>query len=116
LVADIAIEFTGLRPGEKLTETLIDEGETVTPCVPGITEIRSDWPEDAIDGLDVAKLETLSRTGDAGAVRDLIGRKLAAIRDRSRGSSPAFNAAHNDPAASGVRLPRNGPPKFVSRP
>ena len=34
---DIAIEITGLRAGEKLTEKLVDENEVATSCVPGIT-------------------------------------------------------------------------------
>lgn len=39
---DIEIEFTGLKPGEKLSEILFDDGESVTECVPGIMEIRTD--------------------------------------------------------------------------
>ncbi len=30
---DIAVEFTGLRPGEKLSETLVGEGETLEAAV-----------------------------------------------------------------------------------
>lgn len=38
---DIMIEFTGLKPGEKLTEVLSDVGEEIRSCVEGVTEIRS---------------------------------------------------------------------------
>jgi O-antigen biosynthesis protein WbqV len=37
---DVMIEFTGLKPGEKLAEVLSDEGEEVCPCVEGIMEVR----------------------------------------------------------------------------
>ena len=78
---DIAIEITGLRAGEKLTEKLIDENEVATPCVPGITEIHSGSPEGVVDRLDVSRLVTLSRAGDAEAVRDLIASNLSAVRE-----------------------------------
>lgn len=38
---DVMIEFTGLKPGEKLAEVLSDAGEEVLPCVDGIMEVRS---------------------------------------------------------------------------
>jgi O-antigen biosynthesis protein WbqV len=42
---DVLIEFTGLKPGEKLAELLSDEGEDVSPCVEGIMELK--WPRNA---------------------------------------------------------------------
>jgi O-antigen biosynthesis protein WbqV len=78
---DIAIEITGLRAGEKLTEKLVDENEVTTPCVPGITEIRSGSPEGVINRLDVSRLATLSRAGDVEALRDLIASNLSAVRE-----------------------------------
>jgi len=36
---DVMIEFTGLKPGEKLAEVLSDDDEEVRPCVEGITEL-----------------------------------------------------------------------------
>lgn len=41
---DIAIQFSGLQPGEKLAETLFDEGEEVVGCVNGIMEVKSNGP------------------------------------------------------------------------
>jgi O-antigen biosynthesis protein WbqV len=41
---DIKIEFTGLKPGEKLAEILSDDGEEVHPCVEGIMELL--WRRD----------------------------------------------------------------------
>ncbi len=39
---DIKIEFSGLKPGEKLAEVLTDDGESVHPCVDGIVQLL--WP------------------------------------------------------------------------
>lgn len=36
---DVMIEFTGLKPGEKIAEVLSDEGEEVQPSVEGIMEL-----------------------------------------------------------------------------
>ncbi|HXP36905.1 MAG TPA: nucleoside-diphosphate sugar epimerase/dehydratase, partial [Solirubrobacteraceae bacterium] len=38
---DIEIEITGLRPGEKLTEALLDETERSLPCAPKVLEVVS---------------------------------------------------------------------------
>jgi O-antigen biosynthesis protein WbqV len=78
---DIAIEITGLRAGEKLTEKLVDDNEVATPCVPGITEIRSGSPEGVVNRRDVSRLAALSRAGDAETVRDLIASNLSAVRE-----------------------------------
>lgn len=57
---DIKIEFTGLKPGEKIAETLVDDGEIVTPAAEGIMEVQSadrcDLTPDQIHALvDVAQ-------------------------------------------------------------
>ena len=78
--ADIAIQITGLQPGEKLTETLIDDNETSTPCVPGITEISSDVAEKLIGRKDVSALSALARSGDDLEVRELVASLLSAVR------------------------------------
>jgi O-antigen biosynthesis protein WbqV len=94
--ADIDIEITGLRPGEKLTEELIDENEVATPCVQGITEISSRTKETAIDRSDVLALSALARSGDAQAVRELVASLLSAVRQAT--------AVSNIPCPRGQRV------------
>lgn len=38
---NVEIEITGLRPGEKLTEALLDETERALPCAPKVMEVVS---------------------------------------------------------------------------
>ncbi|MEJ6788915.1 nucleoside-diphosphate sugar epimerase/dehydratase [Brevundimonas sp. BR2-1] len=59
--ADIAIEFTGLTPGEKIAEILNDEGEEVRPCVEGIMELLWESRASVVPLSDVRKLIDLSR-------------------------------------------------------
>lgn len=66
---DIEIKITGLRPGEKLTETLVDVNEVVRAKAPGIMEaVRlSPAPKIADDRLET--LDALAGDGDEAAVR-----------------------------------------------
>ena len=72
--SDIVIEFTGLRPGEKMHEDLVNDGEATENSDHGwILRSRGRLPE----GLDVyAVLETLRAMADDGDV-DGIRRVLA---------------------------------------
>ena len=58
---DMMIEFTGLKPGEKLAEVLSDDGEEVRPCVEGITELLWQHCPDAISLADIMELVERSR-------------------------------------------------------
>lgn len=53
---DVMIEFTGLKPGEKLAEVLSDEGEEVQPRVEGIMELF--WRR-CPDGIGLADILSL---------------------------------------------------------
>jgi FlaA1/EpsC-like NDP-sugar epimerase len=85
---DIEIEFTGLKPGEKLTEELLVEAEASarTPC-PNIVVGRIS-PREA-EELDVglAALRSASTAGDPRKTRELLSSLVPEARlDRDHGS------------------------------
>jgi O-antigen biosynthesis protein WbqV len=77
---DIDIQFTGLQPGEKLTERLIDDDELGSPCVAGVTEIRAKHPV-GISNTRLADLARLARIGDDSAARELTYALLSEVRN-----------------------------------
>jgi hypothetical protein len=75
---DIKIEFTGLRPGEKLYEELVGADERARPsAVPKILCVRSTRPPEANFSANIATLErdALAGRGDSviEAMKTLIG-------------------------------------------
>jgi FlaA1/EpsC-like NDP-sugar epimerase len=97
---EIPISFIGLRPGEKLSESLVSEDEIIEPSpVEKVLRVRT---RGAADGARLTpgvlgKLERQAIRGDTEAVLELIGRlvptfKGAAERWQSRrplGFSPS---------------------------
>jgi O-antigen biosynthesis protein WbqV len=74
---DVMIEFTGLKPGEKLAEILSDESEEVRPCVEGIMELLWDRNPNAVQLADIHALVEQSLAGNdlpVGSVVDLADR------------------------------------------
>jgi O-antigen biosynthesis protein WbqV len=75
---DIQIEITGLRPGEKITEILVDDFEDVVPCIPGINEIRAN----AMEHVDPSRVEGVLSVAlaDEAGLKTLIYEMIATLR------------------------------------
>jgi O-antigen biosynthesis protein WbqV len=91
---DIEIEITGLRPGEKLTEALLDETECSVPCAPKVMEVISASALRVTAGhLDA--LERLAEGGEVEEVRRALFDVVAQIRGDKPGSAPALRVVAN---------------------
>jgi FlaA1/EpsC-like NDP-sugar epimerase len=71
---DVAIEFTGLRPGEKLDEELLTAGEfgvrsTSYPKIFVVGALKNDWSELP---MTVKALEQAALAGEASAIHRLL--------------------------------------------
>ena len=86
---NIDVEITGLRPGEKLTEALLDETERALPCAPKVMEVVSS----SALRVTTDHLEALAAVVDMGsddevrrALFDLVGQ----VRGEKPGAAPAL--------------------------
>jgi FlaA1/EpsC-like NDP-sugar epimerase len=79
---EIAIVYTGMRPGEKLSEELVASDETIEPSrLEGIRRVRSAGERSAASlDLSVADLERFAEKGAAGAVMQQLGAMLPMFR------------------------------------
>jgi FlaA1/EpsC-like NDP-sugar epimerase len=82
---DIEITFTGIRPGEKLSERLWDQGARYTPTIhPDIVSLAE---ETVIDGDELARrvdeLVHLAQQGESEAIIDLMGEYITGATIRS---------------------------------
>ncbi len=77
---DIEIEVTGLRPGEKLFEDLIDSSEVAQMSGQSLMCVTDRIKGARMTEQTVQKLERLARTGDNAATRTLIFETLAKVR------------------------------------
>jgi len=85
---DVEIRITGLRPGEKLTEALLDETERSLPCAPSVMEVVSDNAL-RITAEHIGRLEALAQAGEDGEVRRALFDLIAEIRDEGRAAAAA---------------------------
>jgi O-antigen biosynthesis protein WbqV len=86
---DIDIEITGLRPGEKLSEALLDETETSEPCSPKVLEVLSASAL-RVTAAHLTALEALALAGDEDGVRSAIFDLVAQIRGEKPGGSASL--------------------------
>jgi O-antigen biosynthesis protein WbqV len=91
---EIEIEITGLRPGEKLTEALLDETERSLPCAHKVLEVVSNAPLRVSSG-HLAELEALAERGDVDAVRRALFDLVAQIRGERPGAAPTLRVVAN---------------------
>ncbi len=91
---DIDIEITGLRPGEKLTEALLDETERSLPCAPKVMEVVSSSAL-RITSSHLAQIETLAEMGDVEDVRRALFDLVGQIRGEKPGAAPTLRVVAN---------------------
>jgi O-antigen biosynthesis protein WbqV len=91
---EIEIEITGLRPGEKLTEALLDETERSLPCAHKVLEVVSNSAV-RVSTAHLAELETLAERGDVDAVRRALFDLVAQIRGERAGGAPNLRVVAN---------------------
>lgn len=74
---DVDLVFTGLRPGEKLSEQLTDEHEQVTPTnLANVFRVTPVAPDAYMTSSDVAHLERLARAMEDAVLRQRVFAQL----------------------------------------
>lgn len=69
----VDIAFTGLRPGEKITEELSDAHESAARCpLPGIIRLAPNAPGAYLASADIGRLEALVETMDDARIRESV--------------------------------------------
>lgn len=78
--SDIQIEFTGLKPGEKLTEILMDTNEQAASMSVGLSQLETLGQPVGLSEAEVMRLAKLARSADPAVVRDAVMVHVRAIR------------------------------------
>jgi O-antigen biosynthesis protein WbqV len=84
---DIEIEVTGLRPGEKLTEALLDEMERAEPYAPKVLEVVSSSAL-RVTSNHLLELEAMAERGHVDDVRRALFDLVGQIRGDKPGAPP----------------------------
>lgn len=90
--ADVEIKITGLRPGEKMTEALVDQTEAARECEPGLLEVVDSNSQVVLSYDEIHSLEVAARSGEDLHVRELLFdllRKLRSPSSELRTSAPS---------------------------
>jgi O-antigen biosynthesis protein WbqV len=77
---DIEIEITGLKPGEKLTEELMDTNERSVHVALGLSELEQVSVSYTIGDGEVQALKSIASGSDVAGARDAVARLIAQIR------------------------------------
>ncbi len=103
---DVKVEFIGVRPGEKLHETLFDENEEILPSrVPGVFEARSTIVEPGAFHAAIEQLEEAASEHSDDKVRDLV---MAMVEGRDVRQPAAIAAGANiKPFNGGLKIAAN---------
>ena len=91
---DIEIEITGLRPGEKLTEELLDDMERAVPCAPKVLEVVSSTAL-GVAPAHLRRLEAIAMRGDTEEIRRALFDLVAQIRGEKPAGVPALRVVSN---------------------
>jgi O-antigen biosynthesis protein WbqV len=84
---DIDIEITGLRPGEKLNEALLDETERSLPAAPKVLEVVTNSAV-RVTADHLSTLARLADEGDEEALREALFNLVAQVRGEKPGATP----------------------------
>jgi O-antigen biosynthesis protein WbqV len=85
--SEVEIRVTGLRPGEKLSELLVDVTETARPCDPGVLEVVDANASVTLPQATLRRLEQTARDGDDDAARAMVFDALKTLRSPPAGRS-----------------------------
>jgi FlaA1/EpsC-like NDP-sugar epimerase len=99
---DIAITYTGVRPGEKLSEVLVGEDEDSLPS--GVDKLWRVAPRHVPDPdvllAQVSELERLARAGDATAALDALATIVPGFGARGSAESQHAQAPAQEPSSA----------------
>lgn len=93
LGSEIEIEITGLKPGEKLSEALLDDDEKASPCVEGIMVVDTVSAELSVSPEDIESLVLTAFSRDEAATRARTFSLVERIRMGERSDSSQSETA-----------------------